>query len=184
MNIQPRLQKSLSAYLSRSTSGRPQLRQIINLVVEALPETVIFGGMIREFALGNARSFRSDIDLVSLSSREDIERAVKKFSPVHNKFGGLRFVINKQRFDVWSLRDTWAIRTGLVTGDDFSCLLGTTFFNIDSAFYYVSKRRLTCLNGYDRCISERILDINLAENPNPASMAPGRSHLYLLDKWG
>lgn len=72
--------------------------------------------MIREFALGNARRFVSDIDLVSTASQSEIAIAVAKHSAVQNKFGGFRFVIEKQRFDIWSLPDTWAFRSGVACG--------------------------------------------------------------------
>lgn len=171
MSFEKRLQRNLGEYLARRTVGRPKLKEAITEVIAALPDTVIFGGMIREFALGNARGFVSDIDLVSTASQADISLAVSKYNAVRNKFGGFRFVIEKQRFDIWSLTDTWAFKNGFASGVEFADLLTTSFFNVDAACYHVDRNELLCLPGYDGWIQERILDINLLQNPQPQSMA-------------
>lgn len=171
MTFEKRLQRNLGDYLGRRTVGRPKLKQAIAEVISALPDTVIFGGMIREFALGNARGFVSDIDLVSTASQAEISLAVAKYQAVRNKFGGFRFVIEKQRFDVWSLSDTWAFKSGFAFGETFADLLTTSFFNVDAACYHVDKKELLCLAGYDGWMQMRILDINLLQNPQPPSMA-------------
>jgi hypothetical protein len=171
MTFESRLARNLGEYLGRRTVGRPKLKEAIAGVISVLPDTMIFGGMIREFALGNARGFVSDIDLVSTASQADISLAVAKYDAVRNKFGGFRFVIEKQRFDVWSLPDTWAFRNGHASGKTFEDLLMTSFFNIDAACYHVKGKALHCLTDYDRWIQNRILDINLRQNPQPPRMA-------------
>lgn len=171
MTFKKHLERNLGEYLGRRTVARPKLKEAIVEVIAALPDTVIFGGMIREFALGNARGFVSDIDLVSTASQADISIAVAKYQAVRNKFGGFRFVIEKQRFDVWSLSDTWAFKNGFAFGATFADLLTTSFFNVDAACYHVDRKELLCLPGYGGWIQERILDINLQQNPQPLSMA-------------
>lgn len=171
MTFERRLERNIGEYLGRQTVGRPKLRQAIAEVISELPDTVIFGGMIREFALGNARGFVSDIDLVSTATQAKISLAVTKYQAIRNRFGGFRFVIEKQRFDVWSLSDTWAFKNGFAFGNTFADLLTTSFFNVDGACYHVDRKKLLCLPGYDRWIQERVLDINLLQNPQPHSMA-------------
>lgn len=171
MSLQKRLQRNLGRYLARPTAGRPKLKGAISQVISALPETVIFGGMIREFALGNARTFVSDIDLVSMAPQSDIACAVAQYGAVRNKFGGFRFVIDKQRFDIWSLADTWAFRSGVASGSDFRDLLKTCFFNLDAACYHVAQHKLLCAERYEDWVGERVLDINLLPNPSPMNMA-------------
>lgn len=166
-----RLHRNLGDYLGRRHSGRPKLKEAINEIITALPDTVIFGGMIREFALGNARGFVSDIDLVSTASQVEISRTVSKYHAERNKFGGFRFLIDKRRFDIWSLSDTWAFKGGFVDGKSFEDLLNTSFFNVDAACYHVNKKTLLFASGYEYCIGKRILDINLLQNPQPSSMA-------------
>jgi hypothetical protein len=169
--FETRLQQKLGGYLSRQTVGRPKLKGAITDVITALPDTVIFGGMIREFALENTRGFVSDIDLVSSAPQSDISRVVAKYNAIRNKFGGFRFVLEKQRFDIWSLADTWAFKNGFASGTGFVDLLATSFFNIDAACYHVESKRLLCLPEYGEWIKGRVLDINLLQNPNPQSMA-------------
>lgn len=171
MSFEKRLQRNLGEYLARRTVRRPKLKEAIAEVIAALPDTVIFGGMVREFALGNARGFVSDIDLVSTASQSDISLAVSKYNAVRNKFGGFRFVIEKQRFDIWSLMDTWAFKNGFASGVEFADLLTTSFFNVDAACYHVDRNQLLCLPGFESWIQNRTLDINLIENPNSQSMA-------------
>jgi hypothetical protein len=171
MNFEKILQKKIGGYLARHTVMRPILKEVISEVITALPDTVIFGGMIREFALGNARKFVSDIDLVSMANQSQISLAVSKYNAVRNKFGGFRFVIEKQRFDIWSLPDTWAFREGFASGSSFTELLKTSFFNIDAAGYHVDRNELLCLPEYSSWIKDRVLDINLAQNPHSINMA-------------
>ena len=140
--------------------------------------------MIREFALGNARSFFSDIDLVTLSSRSDLENAIEKFNPVLNKFDGFRFVANTRRFDIWSLPDTWAFRQGIVIGGSFDDLLKTTFFNVDAATFHLSTKQLNLLDGYEQSIKERVLDINLLKNPQPENMIRRAMSLVIYRQMG
>jgi len=171
MRFQQRLQRNLKRYLDRPTVRRPQLTETINAITASLPETVIFGGMVREFAFGNARKFVSDIDLVTLEEPIRIAKAISKYDPVLNKFGGFRFVVGKQKFDIWSLPDTWGFKHKFATGIGFPDLLKTSFFNVDAACYHVRRCELICPDGYADCFNNRLLDINLAENPNPISMA-------------
>jgi len=133
-------------------------------------ETVIFGGMLRDFALGNARRFSSDIDLVSLASRDDIAKAVAEFSPVRNKFGGYRFAVKKQVYDIWAFEDTWAFREGLVTGTGLEDLLRTTFFNVDASAYSITRDCCYISPVMRSSIEAKLLDINLPENPSPERM--------------
>lgn len=170
MSFKNSLQKSLNGYLNRSTLTRPHLPDTLKEIACLLPETLVFGGMIREFALGNARSFFSDIDLVTLSSRSDLAKAIEKFNPVPNKFDGFRFVANTRRFDIWSLPDTWAFRQGIVSGFSVEDLLKTTFFNLDAATFHLSTKKLDLLERYETSIKERVLDINLLQNPHPENM--------------
>jgi hypothetical protein len=170
MELQQRLQNSLSSYLSRSTIGRTDLKKAITTISARLPNTIIFGGMVREFALGRVRQFSSDIDLVSMHSRDEIHRAVTHHNPTLNKFGGFRFTVDKQRFDIWSFSDTWAFKQGHVSGEIFPDILKTTFFNLDAAYYHISRRELELIDGYAIWVSQKKLDINLRENPHPSNI--------------
>jgi hypothetical protein len=127
--------------------------------------------MIRDFGLGYARSFRSDIDIVTTSTANEIYRLVKPLNPVRNKFGGFRFSAAGTLFDVWSFADTWAIREGIVQGEKIEDLCKTTFFSLDAAVFRLQERRLVTVPEYEEKLSRRILGINLINHPFPEQVA-------------
>ena len=168
-------------YLRHESPERARLRATLEALTGKLPSTAIFGGMLREFALGAARNFTSDIDLVTEATSADIERAIKEFSPTRNKFGGFRFNAGKWRFDIWAFEDTWAFRQGLVKGNELTDLFRTTFFNLDAALYHLGRRRFLFSADYERGVLERVLELNLAANPAPGRMV-GRAIRLAVDK--
>lgn len=167
----PRVEKRLTEYLDHESSDRRVLKDALEHFSQSLSSLVIFGGMLREFALGRARAFTSDIDLVAIASSEEIYQATAAFSPVRNKFGGFRLYVEKWRFDIWAFEETWAFKRGLVPGAELPDLFNTTFFNLDAAFYDFTKRRLHCSDSYKEGIASRCLEVNLKTNPSPKSMA-------------
>jgi len=161
----------LTGYLGHESPDRAVLRSTLDALTGRLPSTAIFGGMLREFALGSARNFTSDIDLVSETNSHDIEQALRDFSPTRNKFGGFRFTAGKWRFDIWAFEDTWAFRQGLVEGNDLTDLFKTTFFNLDAALFHLGRRELCVSAQYEAGVLEHLLEINLSANPAPKNMA-------------
>ncbi|WP_173984890.1 hypothetical protein [Magnetospirillum sp. SS-4] len=150
---------------------RPATRDQISIVLEALRDvgpSAIFGGLLRDLCLLGSRNFHSDVDIVVDSqSLYDIERRLFKWKPAKNRFGGYRFSVGKQAFDVWALDNTWAFQHGHVTKSDFSTLPLTTFFNWDAVAYCIDDGRIICSDNYFADLSEKIIDVNLQENPNP-----------------
>lgn len=161
------LRKRITRYLSTRIEGRAELRQFLQTITIELKDSVIFGGMIRDFGLGYARSFRSDMDIVTTSNAAEIYRLIKSFNPVRNKFGGLRFSAAGRLFDIWSFSDTWAIKEGVVKGDKIEDLCKTTFFTLDAAIFRLKDSSLVTAPKYEEQISSRILDINLVNHPFP-----------------
>lgn len=170
MTDKVKVKKSVSRYLWRQSEQRDRLRRTLEGIAERLDDTFIFGGMIREFGLGNSRAFNSDIDVVSLSSRSEIFSAIKEYSPRMNKFGGYRFFVNKQLFDIWSFEDTWAFKNGLVEGKSSEDIFKTTFFNLDAAAFHLKAKKFSCAENYISALRSRLLDLNLEENPSPSGM--------------
>lgn len=166
--VDPR--SNVREYLNRETAPRAAIKETLNLLVENLPETLIFGGMLRDFALKRGRQFVSDIDLVSMGSSSDIQAAIAHLQPEQNKFGGFRFSVGRTLFDIWAFEDTWAFRQGFVEGQTVEDLLKTTFFNVDAAAYNLSSGKFFCSENWAKAIQSRVLDINLPENPSVESM--------------
>jgi hypothetical protein len=178
------LQKRVKQYLRWKSPERTALNEFLAHLSDRLPETVIFGGMLREFSLGNTREFASDMDLVSAVSRVEIYAAIKDFSPTINKFDGFRFVVGKRRFDIWALEDTWAFREGLVEGQQFSDLFKTTFFNVDEAVFHLRNKRVDCSHEYLHAIGSKTLEINLESNPSPTGMSRRAINLAIENDLG
>ncbi|MFZ6643447.1 hypothetical protein ACO0LL_27245 [Undibacterium sp. TC4M20W] len=166
-----KLKNNVCTYLDYQSRDRLLLSQTLNTLVHCIPNTVIFGGMLREFALGNCRHFSSDIDIVSLASRKELYDIIKHFSPKQNKFGGYRFFSGKQLFDLWAFEDTWAFREGLIQATELGDIFKTTFFNLDAAAFHLSDREFLHSKDYSSALKNRLLDINLEENPAPTQMA-------------
>lgn len=146
------------------------MRETLNTISGRVPETVIFGGMLREFGWGHARRFCSDIDLVSMATRSDIHAAIRRFSPTQNKFGGFRFVSGKRLFDIWALEDTWAFRQRLVSGSGFGALFDTTFFGVDAATFHLRTKEYVFSDAHLSGLRDKVLEINLRSNPSPQKM--------------
>ena len=161
----------LVQYFTKGGERRAPLRAFLRTVATELSDSAIFGGMIRDFGLGYARSFCSDIDIVTMSTTKDIYRLVEPLNPVRNKFGGFRFVAAGRLFDVWSFADTWAIREGVVQGESLEDLCKTTFFSVDAAIFRLQGQSLVATEDYEATLSRRILGINLIQHPFPEQMA-------------
>lgn len=161
----------LRQYLAYDGGDRVQLRSFLNTIADGLEEAAIFGGMVRDFSLGYARSFRSDIDIVTMSSANEIYNLIKHLNPIRNKFGGFRFVAGEHLFDIWCFHDTWAIQEGLIAGKRLDDLCKTTFFSLDAALYKLKEEQLIAGLDYEVHIKERVLGINLREHPDPARIA-------------
>ena len=168
--LQNKLARSVKKYVQYQSLDRQILSNTLSTISEKLPETAIFGGMLREFSLGHAKTFSSDIDLVSIASSNEIFQAIKHFEPTRNKFGGYRFYVEKQLYDIWSFDDTWAFREGLVKGRSFVDLFNTTFFNLDSAIYHLTSNECYTSDKYQEWIEHSFLELNLADNPSPINM--------------
>lgn len=136
-----------------------------------LPDSVIFGGMLRDLALVGSAGFSSDIDIVTTAPASDLKNAISSFFPVQNRFGGYRFTKQGCSFDIWRLEDTWAFKQGFVAISGFDDLLNTTFFNLDAIAYHLTRRSILTQPNYFSALQTGILDINLEANPNPERMA-------------
>lgn len=154
---------------------RPGTREPIGMVLSALGgvgPAAIFGGVLRDLALKGSRGFCSDVDIVvDVTDIDALERALFGWKPHKNKFGGYRFSVGEQAFDVWSLHDTWAFRNGHIGNPSFGALTQTTAFNWDAIVFEVNTGHIRCPEGYFRDIAHRIVDVNLIENPSPVGVA-------------
>jgi hypothetical protein len=87
------------------------------------------------------------------------------------RFGGLHLRYEACMFDMWSLADTWALKTSTKSTFNFEDLPKTTFLNVEAVAVDIipkpGKTRKILSHGFFEAISNKILDINYEENPFP-----------------
>lgn len=151
-------------------SKRDSSSAISKLLLE-FQKIAVFGGAIRDLALGKNVNQAADIDIVV--DTEDIlsSKTLSEIDHTYTKFGGVRFKYHGRIYDIWPLKQTWAIKEGLVQGNSFEDLVHTTFFIVDASYYSLPDHELHCHSNYFQNLITRVLDINLEPNPNPAGMA-------------
>ena len=151
----------------------------------ALPtgDLYLFGGILRDLALSGRKGFTSDIDIVV--DDDDWTHLVKYLRSrgvVQNRFGGFRMKVDRWPIDIWAARETWAIREGLVEYHGIESLTETTILNWDAILLNWRTKQIICSPDYFRQIRNRVMDIVLAENPNPLGAAVRAfRHLCLKD---
>lgn len=137
-------------------------------------DVAVFGGLIRDLALGFAYSFRSDIDVVVQGlDRAGVARLAEKYDGELNAFGGCRFSIGRWMFDVWPLEETWALKQMGADriASDFPDLFATTFLNVDAAVYNFSHPSLDLSPRFVDGIKNLKLDVNFRKTPNSKGAA-------------
>ena len=147
----------------------------------------VFGGLLRDLSIHEPEEFASDIDLVvATSDWPRLRQDLMNFGGERTRYGGLRLQHGGWQFDVWSLRETWAFRKGLVRGSTFADLVHTTFFNWDAIVLDVTSRALHYPLSYFADLNARFLEINLEENANPIGNLARAIRFALAEhaRWG
>jgi hypothetical protein len=167
------LEGRVKALLDRDAGEETGLRDLIKRINAEVGPAILFGGMLRDLARGGARAFSSDVDIVV-----DTDDSDRLHQFVHNlnahrtrtAFGGYRIAFGKRDVDLWTLRDTWACRSGHIRGTSPSSLVATTFFDWDAIAYDTSTREFHMLPDYFERLASGVLDVNLEANPNPVGI--------------
>ena len=145
----------------------------------------LFGGKLRDLVLAQRDPsfdedqdikkiiYSSDFDLVLECPTQDIYLVLEilgkfGFPYMVNKLGGLRISIGKIRVDLWSLRNTWAIKNNIVQGWKTEHLILTTFFNWDAIAYGLIDEEFYVSHDYFASINSGVLGLNLSRNYNPS----------------
>jgi hypothetical protein len=174
--------RSLSLDLDLSRTSRPELEishpsksvaNFLNFLTDALPDgdVYLFGGILRDLALHGQRGFNSDIDLVVEGNWPNCAAYLQKLDARANKFGGYRLTVAGWPIDIWSAKETWAIREGLVPYYGIGSLTETTVLNWDAILMNWRNKIFVYRQNYIETIRQRILDVVLQQNPNPLGMA-------------
>jgi hypothetical protein len=141
------------------------LHQILKTKFNRFERIVVMGGLVRDFAHGGRKSFRSDLDLVIDAPKESVADLATHLGATPNRFGGFGSRHGPWKIDFWALETTWA-RT-YVPLRSLEDIVGTTFFDWDAAAYDLNGRKLICSEDYLPRIRSKTLDVNLLPNPSP-----------------
>jgi predicted nucleotidyltransferase len=158
------LRDRIESYLNSTNVGSDALELAQRL--QSAGDVAIFGGMLRDLARSGEQAFNSDIDIVVDADPEHLESLIVDYNFCRNKFGGYRLNGRNAQFDVWALRNTWAIRERYVEADHLSDLTKTTFFNWDAIVYVVHTREIFHSHNYLESIHQKTANIVLKHNPN------------------
>ncbi|MGO5127510.1 MULTISPECIES: hypothetical protein [Bacillus cereus group] len=96
-----------------------------------------------------------------------------------NSFGGLKVIIDHNEFDIWCLKDTWALKKMRVPASKEN-LQNSCFFNLDSVIYDAKNEKFL-FNHFIDGINSKELDIIYEDNPYP-SVCVIRAFV-LQEKW-
>jgi hypothetical protein len=136
------------------------------------PQAFLFGGTLRDLMVCGASAIPRDVDVVvgDISSQA-LRAALASHLDRETRFGGLRLEVEGWFFDVWTLKDTWAFRQGILKHQSFQDLPKTTFLNVEAVAADLNVRRgqKRCVyaNGFFEGLLSRTVEINLEENPFP-----------------
>lgn len=165
------LRKRVMRFVDKELAVLPPFQELRHLA-ESFGPMAIFGGLIRDLALGRAREFSSDVDVVLKDMPVDVlARHLAPHRGVRNAFGGFRVQFGRWLFDLWTFDNTWAFANGFVQGRELADLLRTTFFNWDAALFELGEDRLLVRPSYFAELEARLLAINLRPTPNELGAA-------------
>lgn len=174
--LQRKLQGKIAEFLGQDhTVYNGAVRSIIEQIRRNRWRAVLFGGMLRDLMVYGLSKRPRDVDIVVADTTEDeLSRAFAEFISKRTRFGGLHLRCDGRPFDVWALSDTWAFRTlkGSAFVCDFENLPKTTFLNVEAVAADIAPSRSGTWHVYEhgffQGIAERILEVNLEDNPFPA----------------
>jgi hypothetical protein len=162
----PSLRKRVIRFVSKELAVLPPY-QTLTAAARSFGPMMIFGGLIRDLALGHSRDFSSDVDVVLKGMPlEVLGRQLAPYKPERNAFGGFRVQFGRWGLDLWTFETTWAFANGLVQGIQREDLLRTTFFNWDAVLFEVDHEELNARPSNFAELEARLLAINLRTTPN------------------
>ena len=166
------LKQRVDRFVSKPDVNKERTAKTFIKEMEVLGEVAIFGGLLRDLCLETNKTFYSDIDIViETDDDKGLAKKMAKYDATKNSYGGYRLSYHKWKIDLWPLRRTWAFKEGLVKGESFECLLKTTFFDWDAIILNFTKSKVVSIDNYLCKLNDRVVDINMKENPNEIGMA-------------
>jgi hypothetical protein len=127
----------------------------------------IFGGVIKDFFLGEKYNHR-DIDIVVDQVSKEFIKNINKFIVKRNQYGGLKLNIEGCSIDLWELEKTWAIvKEKTKKTDQKRKLPATSFFNITAITFSLKESKFILDKNFLEFLDFKKLDIVYEKNPFP-----------------
>jgi hypothetical protein len=129
------------------------------------------GGAVRDLLLSN--SVPRDLDIIlGYVSNQTISGLFPENVKGSTGLGGVKLQVKDWTIDMWGLKDTWAFRDGVITGNGFSDYPKTTFLDIDAIaiqlFASGTKAREIHSKGFFEAIASKTIELSYEDNPAPA----------------
>lgn len=160
------LKRRLDRYFWANNTGEMEfLHQVLKDKFIDFERVAVIGGLVRDFAYGGRRSFRSDLDLVIDAPKERIAEIASSLRATPNRFGGFGCKQGPWKIDFWALETTWARK--YVPLNSLEDIVFSTFFDWDAVAYDLKERKIICSEDYLFRIQSRTLNVNLLPNPSP-----------------
>lgn len=160
------LKRRLDRYFWANRTGEMEfLRNVLHANFIGFERVAVIGGLVRDFAYGGRKSFRSDLDLVIDAPKESVAELAYSLHATPNRFGGFGCKQGPWKIDFWALETTWARRH--VPLHSLNDIVSSTFFDWDAVAYDLKGRKLICSEDYLVRIKSKTLDVNLLPNPSP-----------------
>ena len=166
------LAKRVNRFLLREKNKDDRLTELLKSLESRL-FLYLFGGVVRDIAMYGNIEEPSDIDIVYVEdiAADEIESLLNTgFETERNRFGGFRISTKHWSVDLWSARNTWAIREGHCNYDGIHSLLNTTITNWESILYGINTGSVICNSDYFRNLQSRYVDVVCDKNPNSVGM--------------
>ncbi|MDQ8183952.1 hypothetical protein QEH53_00050 [Pelagicoccus sp. SDUM812002] len=161
-----------------NNSWRKSVSETISEIRERKWNAVFFGGTLRSLLISRLNENKPgrprDIDIVMCgASLEDMRSSFKPYISRQTRFGGLQLKRVNWQFDVWPLKETFALRERKMEFPKFSDLPSTTFFNVEAIAVEIwpkpgrSRRIFSGDDQFFTGITTRTIEINHEANPYP-----------------
>jgi len=177
------LERRLRKYFAHA---RPRFEGVFQFArsLESIGQVAVFGGALRDFYLNGPAHSPRDVDLViDTSDLAALEKYLLPFAPIRNKFGGYRLLVGQWPVDLWPVSSTWAFRMGHVENAGLQSLPKTTFLTSDAIVYVLGEEKVYCTDQYLIHLNQRLLDVNLEQNPNPLGCVVRAMRASVLDRF-
>ena len=159
-------------------SWRKSISDTIGEIREQKWNAVFFGGTLRSLLLSRLNNDEPgrprDIDIVmNGASLEEMQSSFEPYISRRTRFGGLQLKRVNWQFDVWPLKETFALKEQRVESPTFSDLPSTTFFNVEAVAVEIwpkrghARRIFSGDEQFFQGITTRTIEINREENPFP-----------------